>query len=132
MPALDNPYVEYIWAQHRIMFLLKQVSLEGISESLREQITSIALTYGLIVDGYTAIVLVAEEPETPTTTTPYPTTYPAPEPTYTPSPTATPTPYTTATAPPPADYSMSLVSGLFFTVVIVSVFFAWVCHKRRN
>ena len=131
-PGTNNHYVEYIWAQHRIMFLLKQVRLEGASESLREQITSIALTYGLIVDGYTAIVLVADEPEDHTTNTePTTTTYPS----YTPMPTATPTPSEaptwTQTQATIDALAMGLISGLVFGGMVVCVFFAWMYSKRR-
>jgi uncharacterized protein YegL len=128
-PSTNNQYVEYIWAQHRIMFLLRQVSLEGFSETLRDQITSIALTYGLIVDGYTAIVLVAEEPEDHTTE-PEPTT----NPTDTPGTTYTYT-ETTGTNTATAASIDPLMSGLFGGVVVgglvVCVFFAWAYSKRR-
>ncbi|MFW9910728.1 MAG: VWA domain-containing protein [Candidatus Thorarchaeota archaeon] len=57
----DNSHVELIWAQHRISWLLHIVNLEGQTESLRLQIMNLALQYGLVVDGYTGMILVAEQ-----------------------------------------------------------------------
>ncbi|NHI82727.1 MAG: VWA domain-containing protein [Candidatus Thorarchaeota archaeon] len=70
-------HVEYIWAQHRITYLLELQNLLGDSYSRREEIISIALGYGLIIDGYTALVLTAYDenneaiPSSPTITTTY-------------------------------------------------------------
>ena len=66
-------YVESIWAQHRLSYLLNQVLLEGDTNVLRAQIISLALQYGLVVKGYTAIILTTlddpEEPSEEATTT---------------------------------------------------------------
>ncbi|MCK4845869.1 MAG: VWA domain-containing protein, partial [Candidatus Heimdallarchaeota archaeon] len=70
-PSTIYPYVESIWAQHRLSYLLNQVLLEGETDTLKAQIISLALQYGLVVKGYTAIILTTlEEPdETIVTTT---------------------------------------------------------------
>jgi Ca-activated chloride channel family protein len=72
-----QPHVEYIWAQERISYLVKEASLQDASGALREEIIGIALRYGLIVPGYTAIILTsigdqktAEYDLDPYTTTP--------------------------------------------------------------
>lgn len=71
--SIVYPYVESIWAQHRLSYLLNQVLLEGDTNVLRAQIISLALQYGLVVRGYTAIILTTlddpEEPSEEATTT---------------------------------------------------------------
>jgi len=65
----DNPHVAYSWAQTKIDQLLMIVDKFGETKILRHDIVSLALEYGLIVEGYTAIILKVEEPELPTQTT---------------------------------------------------------------
>ncbi len=74
-PSTIYPYVESIWAQHRLSYLLNQVLLKGETNTLKSQIVSLALQYSLVVKGYTAIILTTlEEPdETTTSTTDSPT-----------------------------------------------------------
>ncbi len=74
-PSTIYPYVESIWAQHRLSYLLNQVLLKGETNTLRSQIILLALQYGLVVKGYTAIILTTlEEPyETTVSTTDSPT-----------------------------------------------------------
>jgi hypothetical protein len=48
-----------IWAQHRLTYLLRLVDITG-SDSYRQEITTIALNYGLIIEGYTAIILTVD------------------------------------------------------------------------
>ena len=57
----ENGHVERIWAQQRISWLLQQVRLEGDSSELREQIVSLGIQYGLVVEGYTGMILVTGE-----------------------------------------------------------------------
>jgi hypothetical protein len=52
-------HVEYIWAQQRITYLLKQVMLHGDLEIYRDQIVALGMQYGITVGGYTAMVLTA-------------------------------------------------------------------------
>ncbi|MFW9846957.1 MAG: VWA domain-containing protein, partial [Candidatus Thorarchaeota archaeon] len=78
----DKQHIEYIWAQQMISQLLKSIELEGATVPLREAITNIALQYGIVVGGYTALLVTAydvdseaeeddstEEPATSTATT---------------------------------------------------------------
>ena len=64
----DYPHVAYAWAQTKIDQLIGIVNRWGETEELRNNIVSLALEYGLIVEGYTAIILKVDEP-IPTTTT---------------------------------------------------------------
>ncbi len=65
---LDKPHVAYAWAQTKIDQLLLVASWNE-TEDLRRAIVNLALEYGLIVEGYTAIILKVEDPESTTTTT---------------------------------------------------------------
>ncbi|MFW9920815.1 MAG: VWA domain-containing protein, partial [Candidatus Thorarchaeota archaeon] len=88
----ENSHVERIWAQQRISWLLLQVRLEGNTNELREQISALGVQYGLVVEGYTGMILVTEvlseaeeqtgelatyfdAPATYATATPYPPVY---------------------------------------------------------
>ncbi|MDF1539072.1 MAG: hypothetical protein P1Q69_09220 [Candidatus Thorarchaeota archaeon] len=104
--ALDGgdeyPHIERIWAQYKISWMLEMVRLEGSSASWREQIIALAMQYGLVVDGYTGLILVAEEEIDSTgtvteTTTQTSTDYQDYPYTAAPPPTAT---YATGTQPP--------------------------------
>jgi hypothetical protein len=59
IPSSTNSHVELIWAQHRLTYLLRLVDITG-SDSYRQEITTIALNYGLIIKGYTAIILTVD------------------------------------------------------------------------
>lgn len=135
---LDNPHVEYIWVQHLINRLIQLVDPLNPNPVLTEWIVNLALDYGLIVAGYTAIILKAYEEE-PTTTTTEPTTAPTTGTTTGPSATTTgytswtTTPATTTeptmttepatTTPPPvdADMTMVVVAGAVGAAVVLIV-----------
>jgi Ca-activated chloride channel family protein len=112
----DQHHVEYIWAQHRISYFLELQSLFGDSDSRREEIISIALSYGIIVEGYTALILTAyeidESPPDDDVTIPTTTTWNPPCTTTTTCTTtgAWTTTTTTTTAAPP-DSTLSIVAG---------------------
>jgi Ca-activated chloride channel family protein len=55
----DKPHVEHIWAQQRVSYLLRQALLHGENETLRNEIVQLGMYYGIAIEGYTAIVLVA-------------------------------------------------------------------------
>ncbi|TFF92713.1 VWA domain-containing protein, partial [Candidatus Thorarchaeota archaeon] len=57
----DKPHIERLWAQQRISYLLRQMTLEGESDVLRDEVIGLAMTYGLVVEGYTALILTAYE-----------------------------------------------------------------------
>jgi len=57
----EYPHIEFIWAQYKLSWMLEMARLEEPSELLREQITDLAMHYGLVVDGYTGMILVVEE-----------------------------------------------------------------------
>ena len=64
----DYPHVAYAWAQTKIDQLIGIVKRWGETDELRNNIVSLALEYGLIVEGYTAIILKVDEPVPPPTT----------------------------------------------------------------
>ncbi|MFW9843386.1 MAG: VWA domain-containing protein, partial [Candidatus Thorarchaeota archaeon] len=109
-PSTENDHIEKLWAQHRISYLLRMISLEGETPSLRAEIVCLGMSYGIIVEGYTALLITTEdlvETSTPdeTTTTMTSTTT-----------TSTGT-YTTTTANPPATTTISTTTstGTFTT-----------------
>ncbi|MBN2228231.1 MAG: VWA domain-containing protein [Candidatus Thorarchaeota archaeon] len=57
--STENKHIERIWAQQRISFLLRCIQLHGENSSLRDEIVSIGMYYGIIVQGYTALILTA-------------------------------------------------------------------------
>ena len=59
--SADKKHIEYIWAQQKIDQLLETAELQGVTETLREEITDLALYYGIVVGGYTAILVTAYE-----------------------------------------------------------------------
>ncbi|NHJ14495.1 MAG: VWA domain-containing protein [Candidatus Thorarchaeota archaeon] len=128
----DQFHVEYIWAQHRISYLLNLQSLLGEGISRREEIISIGLDYGIIVEGYTALVLTAYEentdaPSTPTIPTCTTTTNP---PTCSTMPTYT-TITTTTSAPP--DYTLMVIAMGAFSlagVLALSGIVFWLFRRR--
>jgi Ca-activated chloride channel family protein len=124
----DYPHIERIWAQYKISWMLETVRLEGETSQLREQIIALAMQYGLVVDGYTGMILVAEEEvETPSETDPTETTggYDA----YTPYPTTAAPTGGTYTQPPPGnfasvDFSMfGLMGGIYLGGAVLVVLF---------
>ncbi len=140
--ALDGgkeySHVERIWAQYKISWLLEMARLEGETSQIRQQIVDLGMQYGLVVDGYTGMILVAEVQED---------TLPETEPTETdttfgavPPPAAT-TAYTTGTAnraatAPAADFAVSplmvgTLGGVYFggaVLVVIYLFIRW----RKN
>ncbi|MHA1610878.1 MAG: VWA domain-containing protein [Promethearchaeota archaeon] len=58
-PTGDLPHVERIWAQMRISHLLRGKST--LTELEEQEIISIAMYYGLVVEDYTAMILVVED-----------------------------------------------------------------------
>ncbi len=57
----DKPHIERLWAHQRISCLLRQTSLEASTEELENEIIGLAMRYGLVVAGYTALILTAYE-----------------------------------------------------------------------
>jgi Ca-activated chloride channel family protein len=55
----DKPHVEHIWAQQRVSYLLRQASLHGENDTLRNEIVQLGMYYGIAIAGYTAMVLIA-------------------------------------------------------------------------
>ncbi len=53
----DKPHVEHIWAQQRVSYLLRQASLHGENDTLRNEIVQLGMYYGVAIAGYTAMVL---------------------------------------------------------------------------
>ncbi|UCE09354.1 MAG: VWA domain-containing protein [Candidatus Thorarchaeota archaeon] len=122
--STEMKHIEYAWALHRISYLLDLIRLEQGSEVLQEEIVTLALYYGIIVRGYTAIILTLDEPESvlesvDTTQTTYPA---APA-------TGTPPPHVHG-YPPPSDLSMALVPG-FLGLAVVVVVGGLICKKTR-
>ncbi|MHA2251234.1 MAG: VIT domain-containing protein [Candidatus Kariarchaeaceae archaeon] len=66
----SSPHIERIWAINTINQLVKIVQNEGETEVLKDRIVSIAVQYGIVVPGYTALIIVIDEPEEPETTEP--------------------------------------------------------------
>ncbi|MHA1959335.1 MAG: VWA domain-containing protein [Candidatus Thorarchaeota archaeon] len=131
--STDMAHIEYAWALHRISYLLDLINMEQGSESLQEEIVNIALYYGIIVRGYTAIILTLDEPEdshegeeesTDTTTTRATHTYPA---TTTGAPWAAP-PFAYGTP----DASVSLVGGLgLIGLAVIVIAGGLFCRKTQ-
>lgn len=136
----DKQHIENIWAQQKISQLLKSVELEGVTDSVRQEITTLALQYGIVVGGYTALLVTAydvdneenedddtKEPAATTTTTAgaipsYPTV---------PSTTCP----TTAPAPPPPAFDPllpSLVMPLGLLVFAVPLLYFILKHRERE
>ncbi|MHA1902628.1 MAG: vWA domain-containing protein [Candidatus Thorarchaeota archaeon] len=114
----DNKHVELLWAQQMISHLLEEVRLEGESTSLRNEIVDLALRYGIIVEGYTAIILTTYEQDSDSDfhiDTPYPT-YPPPQ----------------ATHPPVADYTFALGFGLLPAFGVGAIVIAMILLKKRR
>ena len=57
----EKMHIEYIWAQQRISSLLPSAGLETTPGPFTEQVVTLALQYGLIVEGYTALILTTYE-----------------------------------------------------------------------
>ena len=136
-PTTENPHIEKLWAQHRITYLLRLVRLEGETPALRKEIVNLGMNYGIIVEGYTALLITTDEPVTTSesVTGTSTTSIPPPAATYT-GYTDAPT-GTTATAAPTTyaasggvafDASLSIVAGAFgFALVMVAavIIFLW-------
>ncbi len=125
-PSTSMHHVEYIWAQHRISYLLRMINLEEETSVLENEIISLGLEYGIIVKGYTALILTAYDIEAETSEESTTDTYLPP---------AT-TPYPTATGSwgtPPAFFdnpSMMLSLLPLFTLFSVVGILLFVIHKR--
>jgi len=59
-PSTENEHIEKLWAQHRITYLLRVVQLEGETPSLRDEIINLGMQYGIIVEGYTALLITTD------------------------------------------------------------------------
>ncbi|MGY5873845.1 MAG: hypothetical protein RTV72_16475, partial [Candidatus Thorarchaeota archaeon] len=129
--STDKEHVEKIWAQHRISYLLRIVQLEGETPSLRDEIVCLGMQYGIIVEGYTALLITTDYLEETTTTSTdtvtgtYSTNYPA---TCTTAP-ATTSPYTGVTvtdagtdtaggAVPTFDASLAISGPIAFSFIL--------------
>jgi hypothetical protein len=55
----DKPHVEHIWAQQTVSYLLRQASMYGENDTLRNEIVQLGMYYGIAIAGYTAMVLTA-------------------------------------------------------------------------
>ncbi len=135
----DYPHVELIWAQYKLSWMLEIVRLEGETAPLRQEIIDLAMDYGLVVDGYTGMILVAED-DVDTETESEPTesvttsaTYPPPSATY-------------ATQTGSADYAfapgtgafaldslwMGGVGGIYLGVAVLVLIFVYLKVKRNR
>lgn len=112
----DKPHVENIWAQQRVSYLLRQASLHGENDTLRNEIVQLSMYYGIAIAGYTAMVLTAYDASS--------TGEGTLEGVYVYLPTAP-----AATRGPPADYCVSygimlvpiLVSGVGLVVIVLLI-----------
>lgn len=130
----ENAHIEKLWAQHRITYLLRIAQLEGETQSLRDEIVNLGMNYGIIVEGYTALLITTDEPEEPATTetsTEY--THPATNP-----PTAATCTGVTAYTPAPTAGAAALdpllvgVVGQMGFSVIVLIFIYLFARRRRT
>jgi Ca-activated chloride channel family protein len=136
--SVDKQHIEYIWAQQKIDQLLENADLQGAAESLRAEITDIALYYGIVVGGYTALLVTAYEVDKEAGEDDQPT---EPAATVTTTRGAIPPPSTTATTtyatnPPPAlppaiDPVFAGGPGILgFLLVVISLLFAWKLKRK--
>lgn len=144
--STSNEHVEKIWAQHRITCLLRMVHLEGETPALRQEIICLGMRYGIIVEGYTALLITTDDVEETTTTDETTSTNtdtgtyttPAPTGTYTTAP-----PGTTATgtiaagtgSPPAFDATLNpLLIGLggMIGVLVAGALISIIHWKRRS
>jgi Ca-activated chloride channel family protein len=65
----NNPQVEQIWAYNLINQLLKLLIINPQNAAYTKQLLDIALTYGIVVPGYTAMIIVVEQVDVPVETT---------------------------------------------------------------
>ncbi|TFH00328.1 MAG: VWA domain-containing protein, partial [Candidatus Thorarchaeota archaeon] len=145
-PSTENEHIEKLWAQHRITYLLRIVQLEGETPALRDEIVCLGMGYGIIVEGYTALLITTDDVEettttdetSTTTTTTYTTTTTGTFTTTTPYPSSTATATTTTTAtttattmPPPAFDSISPIGGFVALIIIVGLI-SIVLWRRRT
>ncbi len=142
LASTDKQHIEYIWAQQKIDQLLETVELQGATESLRAEIIDLALYYGLVVGGYTALLVTAygvdkdmgeedqaTEPAATVTTTSG--AIPLPTSTNTGSYFATPPPAFASTTPPAIDPTLaSTTSFLGFLMVIFPILCIWKLRKE--
>ncbi|MHA2003534.1 MAG: VWA domain-containing protein [Candidatus Thorarchaeota archaeon] len=139
--SVDMQHIEYIWAQQKIDQLLESAELQGVTESLRSEITDLALYYGIVVGGYTAILVTAYEVAKDAGEGDQPTE-PAATVTTTrgaiPPPPATTTETYAATspaAPPPAavDSHLAGVPGILgFLLVAIPLLCIWKLKRENN
>ncbi|MGY5881648.1 MAG: VWA domain-containing protein [Candidatus Thorarchaeota archaeon] len=148
-PSTENEHIEKLWAQHRITSLLRTVQFEGETPSLRAEIVCLGMGYGIIVEGYTALLITTEDIEdttttdettstttTTTTTGTYTTTTTTAPPTA--STTATSTTATTSTTGadstgmPPATFDSSLSIVTFAVGMFIMVVFGSIVLRRRR
>lgn len=59
-PSTENEHIEKLWAQYRITYLLRVVQLEGETPSLRDEIINLGMQYGIIIEGYTALLITTD------------------------------------------------------------------------
>jgi Ca-activated chloride channel family protein len=57
----DKPHIEFIWAHQRISNLVQAAVLETTPGPFTEQVVELAMQYGLIVEGFTALILTSYE-----------------------------------------------------------------------
>ncbi len=110
-PVASGQHVEYMWAQQHISELVRMAQVDGETPSMRSEIVGTAMYYGLVVPGYTAIVLTAYSttPETDQAGYTYSNTYTCTT-TTAGSPSLTPT-TTTASTTSTTDHSTTTTSG---------------------
>ncbi|MHA1851022.1 MAG: VWA domain-containing protein [Candidatus Thorarchaeota archaeon] len=136
-PSTENEHVEKIWAQHRITYLLRMIHLDGETPSLRDEIVNLGMNYGIIVEGYTALLITTDEPEVPTTSEPSTDTDPIYAPTQPPAATAATCTDAAADTPGPAFASaagldpllIGLVPGFVLGLLGLVALFFW---RRRT
>jgi hypothetical protein len=129
-PTTENTHVEKLWAQQRINYLLKLVQLEGETASIRDEIVSLGMYYGIIVEGYTALLITTDYIEAESTTTTYDYGVPPATATYT---TVWTTAATTVGYPgnPAFDATLPLGQIVIFPLIFIGII-SLILRKKRS
>ena len=129
-PSTVNKHVEKLWAQHRITSLLRMVQLEGETPALRAEIVCLGMGYGIIVEGYTALLITTDYVPGETATIPYDSGVRG-APTYATTTTTTTTATTTAGSPPQFDSTLPF-GGIIVLPIIMVGLISIVLWRRRT
>ena len=60
-PGTDHVHVEKLWAQQRISYLLNLINLGDTS--FEEEVVQLGMYYGLVIKGYTAMIITTDDEE---------------------------------------------------------------------